>query len=165
LSGTLLIQNRQKAVRVDTRHLRVITTTLLKEILELKTFNLAIHLVGAAEMARINKTYLNHEGSTDVITFDYAEASPPDPRPSTLSVHGEIFISTDDALTQARQFRTTWQSELARYIIHGILHLRGYDDLKPAPRRKMKREENRLLREVARRFPLSKLGSALKLRP
>jgi probable rRNA maturation factor len=78
-------------------------------------------------------------------------------------VHGEIFISIDDAKSQAREFRTSWQSELARYVIHGVLHLRGFDDLRPADRRKMKREENRLLKEIARLFPLSKLGTRPKL--
>jgi ssRNA-specific RNase YbeY (16S rRNA maturation enzyme) len=44
-----------------------------------------------------------------------------------------------------------------RYVIHGILHLLGHDDLEPVARRKMKRVEGRWLRDIARRFPLSKL--------
>jgi probable rRNA maturation factor len=76
-----------------------------------------------------------------------------------------MFICIDDAMAQARQFRTSWQSELARYIIHGILHLRGFDDIRAADRRKMKREENRLLRETSRLFPLSKLAGNPKLTP
>jgi rRNA maturation RNase YbeY len=70
---------------------------------------------------------------------------------------GEIFISIDDAVSQARQFRSTWESELVRYLVHGTLHLRGYDDLQPALRRTMKREENRLLKELSRRFNLGRL--------
>jgi probable rRNA maturation factor len=112
-------------------------------------------------MARINQTFLQHEGSTDVITFDYAE----NPTSQGRTLHGEIFICIDDAIAQARQFRTSWQAELARYVIHGVLHLRGLDDIRAADRRKMKREENRLLKEVARRFPLSKLGGNPKLAP
>jgi probable rRNA maturation factor len=68
-------------------------------------------------------------------------------------------------MTQARQFRTSWQSELVRYIIHGVLHLRGFDDIRPADRRKMKREENRLLRAAGRLFRLRNLGAGPKLRP
>ena len=75
-------------------------------------------------------------------------------------VHGEIFICIDDAVKQARQFRTTWQSELVRYLIHGVLHLVGYDDLTPAGRRAMKREENRLLRMLSRQFSLRRLANA-----
>ena len=74
-------------------------------------------------------------------------------------MHGDIFVCLDDAVAQARQFRTTWQSELVRYVIHGLLHLRGYDDRHPAARRKMKREENRRLREITRRFPLAQIGT------
>ncbi len=151
MSGVLAIANRQRAVRLNTRLLRSITKSLLTESLSLEKFDLAICIVRAPEMARINQTFLNHEGSTDVITFDYAE-------PATRSLHGELFICIDDAMAQAKDFRTSWQSELTRYVIHGVLHLRGFDDIRAADRRKMKREENRLLEEMARLFPLKELG-------
>ena len=79
-------------------------------------------------------------------------------RPKHL--HGEIFICIDDAVKQARQFRTTWQSELVRYLIHGVLHLVGYDDLTPAGRCVMKREENCLLGMLSRQFSLRRLANA-----
>jgi len=47
-----------------------------------------------------------------------------------------------------------------RYVVHGLLHLRGYDDRQPAARRQMKREEDRLLTQLARRFPFRRLGKA-----
>jgi probable rRNA maturation factor len=155
LSGSLIIRNRQRAVRLDTRLLRNITKTLLEDFFKVENFDLAIYIVGAPEMARLNEKYLQHEGSTDVITFDYAD--------SKAFLHGEIFICIDDAVAQARQFRTSWPSELTRYVIHGILHLRGFDDTRPTARHKMKREENSRLKEVGRRFPLSKLASSSKL--
>ena len=163
MSGSLLITNRQRAIRLNMRLLRAIAKSLLTETLELEEFDLAICIVGAPEMARLNKTFLQHEGSTDVITFDYADnpTRTPDPGPRTL--HGEMFICIDDALSQAKQFRTSWPGELTRYVIHGVLHLQGFDDLQPVARRKMKREENRLLKEIARRFPLSKLAGRPKL--
>jgi probable rRNA maturation factor len=163
LSGSLAIANRQRTVSLNLRLLRDITNALLTELLELDGFALEISIVAAPEMARINKTFLNHEGSTDVITFDYAETPTRNTQHATRSLHGEIFICIDDAIAQAREFRTTWQSELARYVVHGVLHLRGFDDICAADRRKMKREENRLLKETARLFPLSKLGCNPKL--
>jgi probable rRNA maturation factor len=156
LSGRLAIANRQRVVSLDTRLLRGFTKALLTELLELEDFELALIVVRAPEMARMNQTFLQHEGSTDVITFDYAESALP--AGPGKRVHGEIFICMDDAIAQAREFRTSWQSELARYVIHGVLHLRGYDDIRLADRRKMKREENRLLKEMARLFPLKELG-------
>jgi probable rRNA maturation factor len=156
LSGSLLIQNRQRVISLNTRFLRTITQSLLAKLLALEDFELAICIVRAPEMARINETFLQHTGSTDVITFDYSE------NPAS-ALHGEIFICIDDALAQAREFRTSWQSEIARYVIHGILHLRGFDDLRPAARQKMKREENRLLKKVGALFPLRKLDASPKL--
>ena len=159
MNRTLAISNRQRAVKLDTQLLRHLTESLLTGLLALKEFDLALCIVRAPEMARVNETFLQHKGSTDVITFDYTDDS--SRRPEFL--HGELFICIDDAKKQAREFGTTWQKELARYVIHGVLHLRGFDDLNPAARRKMKREENRLLQETGRLFPLSKLDAGRKL--
>jgi rRNA maturation RNase YbeY len=63
----------------------------------------------------------------------------------------------DEAVLQARKFGTSWESEVIRYLVHGVLHLLGFDDSSAGARRKMKPEENRRLREIARRFLLSKL--------
>jgi probable rRNA maturation factor len=175
MSRTLSVRNRQRVRRVNTLLVRRITLHLLDEQLRIEDFELAIHLVAAPEMARVNQTYLQHEGSTDVITFDHSQLVAADVRrlsnPSAFSakrsgpphvscyarLNGELFICLADAVKQARAFRTTWQGELARYVIHGLLHLCGYDDLKPAARRKMKSEEERLVRLIARDFDLSKL--------
>ncbi len=72
-------------------------------------------------------------------------------------IYGEIYVCVDEALIQARRFGTSWPSELARYIVHGVLHLLGYDDSKASKRRRMKREENRLLKALSRRRLVSTL--------
>ena len=54
-------------------------------------------------------------------------------------------------------FGATWQSEIIRYLAHGILHLEGYDDTEPAARRAMKRVENQLVKALSQRFELDKL--------
>ena len=150
--------NRQRARKVDARQLRVITLALLGE-LQITSAEFGVNLVSDAEMTRVNETFLQHEGSTDVITFDHSEfftrPQTPDPRPN---LHGELFICVDEAIRQARRFRTTWQSELVRYVVHGVLHLLGHDDHRAADRRKMKREENRLVRLMARRFAFTRLA-------
>jgi probable rRNA maturation factor len=159
--------NHQRRRPIDRRLLGEITRYLLTERFPHEQMELAIHLVAAPEMTRLNERFLQHAGSTDVITFDYAEAmqdarrtrrNPRRSGPAPLC--GEIFICIDDAITQARQFRTTWQSELARYVIHGLLHLHGYDDLNSVARRRMKREENRVLRVIQRQFALQRLDPA-----
>ena len=69
----------------------------------------------------------------------------------------------DEAILQARQFKTDWRSEVVRYVVHGVLHLLGHDDVRAAARRTMKREENRLVRVLAKRFTLAQLSGAVKL--
>ena len=128
-----------------------ITESLLEQLASQEGYELGVHIVGAREMARINEQFLQHEGSTDVITFNYREGK------NTRPLLGEIFICIDDAMKQAKEFRTTWQSELVRYVVHGVLHLLGYDDLKPDLRRVMKREENRHVNSLSREFDLGKL--------
>jgi len=189
MSRTLSLLNRQRVRRVDARLLRQITLHLLDAELGVESFELAIHLVGAEEMAKVNWDFLQHEGSTDVITFDHSESAgqvsslspmaqpvPILPNISTdlgartgrdrleacPTLNGELFICLNDAVKQAREFRTTWQGELARYVIHGLLHLCGHDDLSPGPRRVMKREENRLLKATAAGFKISRLARARK---
>jgi rRNA maturation RNase YbeY len=71
---------------------------------------------------------------------------------------GDVFICVDVAVEQAREFRTTWQEELARYIVHALLHLCGHDDLAAAPRRRMKQAENRLVRQLSRQFRFNTLS-------
>lgn len=153
----LLVRNRQRTRRLHVPLLRQITLALLHDCLGQEHFELGLHLVGAKPMARLNEQFLHHAGSTDVITFDYAV-------PGSGGLHGDIFICVDTAISQACSFGTTWQAEVVRYAVHGVLHLRGHDDLRPADRRIMKREENRLLRELARRFTLSRLSHCPRVR-
>lgn len=150
--GVLYLKNRQRLLPIDTRLLRCIGRALLRDLPGGDRYDLGVYLVRAAEIQRLNESFLQHEGSTDVITFDYADPAQPD------LIHGEIFICVDEAVTQARRFRTTWQAELVRYLIHGVLHLSGYDDRRSSDRRKMKRAEDRLLRELRSLFFIKKLG-------
>lgn len=154
----LHLRNRQRARRINADLLRRIARVLLEEELGLNSYQLAIHLVTADKMARINEQFLQHSGSTDVITFDYHEGYAEVAEERSAEVAGEIYISIADAVNQAKEFSAKWQEEVVRYAIHGVLHLRGYDDVTPEKRRVMKREENRLLRRMAARFTLAKVG-------
>lgn len=146
----LLVRNRQRARPVPTRPLRRLLCALLQEQLRLDSWELGVHLVDDAEMMRLNEHFLRHAGTTDVISFNHAAAAVPvperEPRPA---LYGELFVCVPEAVRQARRFRTHWTRELARYLVHGVLHLLGYDDATPAARRRMKREEDRLLRKLA----------------
>jgi probable rRNA maturation factor len=97
----------------------------------------SIVLVSDPAMARYNEQFHHVAGPTDVLSFDYG----PDADPA-----GEIIVSVDHAHHQARRYGTTPARELALYIIHGLLHLHGYDDLTGPARRRMRAAERRLLK-------------------
>ena len=163
---TVVFANHQRTKKINLRLLKQMVEALLAD-LEITKAELEINLVTAPAITRLNEKFLHHKGPTDVIAFDYrtegrAGCSQPAAKPgvigtSRLPLHGEIFICVDEAVLQAHKFGTSWQSEVIRYLIHGVLHLLGHDDLRVVARRRMKREENRLLGEITRRFPLSKL--------
>ena len=153
MSCELHLRNRQRSRKLDLQLFRKILLTALDE-LRVEQFELGISIISEDEMTRLNETFLKHKGSTDVITFDYS--SHVTRHPSLLL--GELFICIDEAVLQSKRFRTTWQSELVRYAIHGILHLLGHDDKRTTARVKMKREENKLLGNVASQFDLKKIS-------
>jgi probable rRNA maturation factor len=173
-TAELVLRNRQRTRALSLSFLRRIARHLLEHEFACRQFELAVHLVARPEMTRLNEHYLRHAGATDVITFDYADdreaaRSPASARANAASAKrpeapralwGEIFICMDAAVTQAQQYRTNWPEEVARYLIHGLLHLHGHDDLRRSARQAMKREENRLLRQVRRRFALRRLINA-----
>jgi probable rRNA maturation factor len=172
----IVIANRQRTRKLNTRLLKKIAEALLAD-LEIGDAELGINFVAEREMTLINETFLRHEGSTDVITFDYAEKvvqasrlrkkslkRESRRRDACATLCGEMFICVDEAISQSKKFNTTWQSEIVRYLVHGILHLLGHDDLQAAARRKMKREENRRLAGLSKKFSLAQIGRASKLR-
>ncbi|MGD0814492.1 MAG: rRNA maturation RNase YbeY [Verrucomicrobiota bacterium] len=168
----LLLFNRQKSRPLSLALLRRMARRILEDLRACRKYELGVHLIGYSEMRKLNETFLGHAGSTDVITFDHnddaGDGNPPGraPRPAfpsppiSVSLHGEIFISVDDAVAQAGRFRATWQAEIVRYLAHGILHLEGYNDTEPTARRTMKRAENRLVLELSQRFDFDKLDRA-----
>jgi probable rRNA maturation factor len=159
---TIVISNRQRTRKINSRLIEQTTRVLLAE-LKIENAELGINLAGAKEMAALNWKFLRHEGSTDVITFDHAEKRKAQGARRKY-LHGELFVCVDEAVSQAKRFKTNWQSETVRYIVHGVLHLVGHDDLKPALRRKMKRAENLLLRKLSKKFSLAQTGGGSKLR-
>jgi rRNA maturation RNase YbeY len=110
---------------------------LLRKDLDFSVQTLFINFIDSASIQKINNEYLNHNYSTDIITFNYSG--------SHLAFDAEIFISIDDAQLSAKKYKVSLSNELKRLIIHGILHLKGYDDIKSSDRLKIKKKENYLL--------------------
>ena len=111
-----------------------IETVILKENHQLNQLNFIF--CSDAYLHQINLTYLNHDTFTDIITFPYVE--PP-------LVEGDIFLSIDRIEENAQIFGVTFEKELHRVIIHGVLHLCGYPDKSEAQKKKMREKENQAL--------------------
>ncbi len=92
------------------------------------------------KILEVNREYLGHDYYTDVITFDYDEDD---------IVSGDIVISLDTVRSNAELFGKTYDDELHRVIIHGILHLCGINDKGPGEREIMEAEENKALALLA----------------
>lgn len=114
--------------------------SLVKNIcdeLQISISSLDVDFVSGSRIKNINSEYLDHNFTTDIITFNYSG--------SNTELDGEIFISVDDARENAKKFKVKLSEELTRLVIHGILHLAGYDDHKKNDKIKMKQLENKLL--------------------
>jgi len=102
-----------------------------------KTGEIGYMFVSDDKILEVNREYLGHDYYTDVITFDYDEED---------TVSGDIVISLDTVRTNAEQFGKSYDEELHRVIIHGVLHLCGINDKGPGEREVMEAAENRALR-------------------
>ena len=88
------------------------------------------------KILEVNNEYLGHDYYTDIITFDYCEGD---------VLNGDLVISLDTIRTNAEKFNKSYEEELHRVIIHGILHLCGINDKGPGEREIMEAAENRAL--------------------
>jgi probable rRNA maturation factor len=91
-----------------------------------------ISILGSRAMAKVHRDFLNIPGATDVITFPY----------------GEILVCAHIAAARAPEFGHSTTQELALYIIHGLLHLSGFDDLTPPDAQKMASTQQEILKLV-----------------
>ncbi len=84
-------------------------------------------------LLEINQQYLNHDTYTDIISFDYSVGK---------ELHGDIFISTERVQENAQEYNETFDNELMRVMVHGILHYCGYKDKTPQDEHEMRAKEN-----------------------
>ena len=92
-----------------------------------------VWLISDRRMSQLHRQFLGQTGPTDVLTFQ----------------HGEIFISVETAKRHAHVFGNSLVRELQLYIVHGLLHLHGFDDRTQAVARKMKRAQEKILRNCS----------------
>ena len=138
------VRNLQRTVRVDTVDLKKFAAKALRMCLQLrkneatdlaKLRELFVLLVSDRRMTALHRRFLHKPGPTDVLTFE----------------HGEIFLSVETARRNARIFGNSLARELRLYIVHGLLHLHGFEDRTETDARKMETMQERILRQLADR--------------
>jgi probable rRNA maturation factor len=111
----------------------------VKTYFDKKIKSLEINFVNSDSIYSINSEFLGHKYFTDVISFDYSDES--------NSFDGEIFICYEVAEKNSKRFRVSFDDELKRLIIHGLLHFSEFDDKMPTLRKKMKKVEDELMKQ------------------
>jgi probable rRNA maturation factor len=138
MKPAVTVHNRQRAVKIDRGALQEFARRVLLKCLKIprkksgalvRLEEVNVILVSDRRMAELHRRFMSISGPTDVITFQ----------------HGEIFVSTETAVKNARRFGKSREHELRLYIVHGLLHLVGFDDKEPASAAKMKRAQERLV--------------------
>ncbi|MGP1473641.1 MAG: rRNA maturation RNase YbeY [Prevotella intermedia] len=117
--------------RDTTRWIKAVAATHNRKVGEI-----GYMFVDDEKILEVNNEYLGHDYYTDIITFDYCEDN---------VLNGDIVISLDTVRTNAEKFGKTYEDELFRVIIHGVLHLCGINDKGPGEREIMEENENKAL--------------------
>lgn len=146
VSREVAIANQHPRLRLNRRDvLRVIATleaahaAIAPDRPPLPPGELSLVFMTDPALAALHQTFLDDPTTTDVITFE---------GDSMLGTAGEICVSADTAAAYARTHRRDFSAELTLYLVHGWLHLVGYDDLQPAKKRAMRRAEARAMRAL-----------------
>jgi len=136
------IENQRKQTKINKRKIRAAVTKLLK-LLDCGDKEISITFVSDADIQIINKKYLSKDNPTNVISFSLQEGEFGGINPEML---GDIVISVDTASSDAEKGHLTFDEEILFLIIHGLLHLLGYNHVNTSKANalKMKRKENEL---------------------
>jgi len=134
-----LIRNLQRKQRINKDFL-IKSLSILKEIIDGLPSTIGIIFVSNRRIRKLNKEFLGRDCETDVLSFSLSKD------------YGEIIISVEEAFKNAKRYSHTFDQELLYLIIHGLLHLKGYEDYNKEDYEKMKKIQDRIYRKVMRKI-------------
>lgn len=140
----IYIQNRQRKQRLEIRLMRKLVEKIFDD-LGLQTQEVSITFASDRFVRRLNKKYRGVDTPTDVLAFAMKEGEWPEIQPHLL---GDVVISVDTAKKQALDLGHSLNRELAILLIHGVLHLIGYDHMRPSEAKRMQALEKKILRSI-----------------
>jgi probable rRNA maturation factor len=139
---TVQITNHRETLPANGQKLKKLVRTVCRQF-GIAGARISIGIVGDAEIAGLNQRFLNHQGTTDCLSFDLSdETEPAGQKVFDLIVNGEL------AQREAAQRGHEARAELALYITHGLLHAVGFDDATAAQARRMHRTEDEILQHL-----------------
>ena len=142
----LEIIDLQKLYPIDKNRIKKLVRSVLK--VEEKDAELSIVFLDNKRIQKINKTFLGHNYATDVLSFAYNDPS------CKNDITGEIIVSVEMATKLAQKRGYSVEGEIALYLIHGLLHLLGYDDKQKRDAKKMHEREGELLSNLGYNVPV-----------
>lgn len=132
---TIEVVNEQSRLRVDRKR----TEGLIRRVLKGEKAgrrDVTLLITDDKGIRKLNRDYLRHDRATDVIAFNAGEKK----------YLGDVVVSAETAVRESTHYGTTPKNEFERYVVHGLLHLLGYRDKKPADYKKMNRKQEGYLR-------------------
>jgi probable rRNA maturation factor len=135
----IAITNCQKTLPIDRRKIRRAVSEILRDA-GIVHAEISIAIVDDPTIAKLHAEYLDDPTPTDVLSFVLEQTE--------QKLEGEVIASADTAKAYAPRFRSEPDEELLRYVLHGTLHLVGYDDTTPAKRSVMRKQERKYLERV-----------------
>lgn len=135
----------QKKIKVSKAWICRIIEKVLRA--EKRKGSIGVLITGDHEIRKLNRSFLKHDTTTDVIAFPLGS----DRNGSVESLRGDLVVSADTARRVAKEMGIPYKEELARYLVHGTLHLLGYDDHKKKDFKRMHERQEEILRACLNR--------------
>ena len=139
----LKIKNKNKKLKINKAELKKVCQNILNS--ENVEGNVSLIFVDKFEIKKIHQEFMQDDSETDVISFEYNQDNYID----NDSFIGDIFVSVDAAIEFTAKNKTEFSEELLRYVVHGILHCLGYDDLESKARTRMQKKQEKYVKAAA----------------